>query len=84
MSQHCALVPKMANGILGCIAQSVARRVKEVLPSALPWGGHIWSTVPSAGLPSSRQTGNCWESPVKDSRAGGESPPEKKRSYLCL
>jgi len=42
----------------------VASRAREVLcPSALPWGGHIRSTGPSAGLPSSRQAGNCWGEP---------------------
>jgi len=29
--------------------------VRELLPSALPWGGHSCSTVPSAELPSSTQ-----------------------------
>ena len=62
-SHHCALV---ANDILGCTAQSVASRVREVLrPSALRWGGHIQSSGPSAGLPSSRQAGNCWGVPSR-------------------
>ena len=64
MNQQFALVARKANGTPGCIAQSVASRVREVLlPSALPWGGHIRSTGPSAGLPSSRQAGNCWGEP---------------------
>ena len=67
-SHHCALV---ANDILGCTAQSVASRVREVLrPSALRWGGHIQSSGPSAGLPSSRQAGNCWGEPRRGLQRG--------------
>uniref|UniRef100_A0A8C3JZA3 sphingomyelin phosphodiesterase n=1 Tax=Calidris pygmaea TaxID=425635 RepID=A0A8C3JZA3_9CHAR len=34
-------------------------------PSALPWGGPIWSSGTSSGLPSSRRTGNCWRGSSK-------------------
>jgi len=58
VSRQCDLVARKANGILGCIEKSVARRLREViLPSALPGGGHSWSTVFSSGFPSSKKTG---------------------------
>ena len=55
VSQLCAPVAQKANGIPGCIAESAASRA----------GGHSCSTERSVGLPSSRQSGNCWDSPAE-------------------
>jgi len=49
-----------ANGTMGCIAQSMASRAREVLlPSALPWGGHSWSTAPSVRFPVQGRQGTA-------------------------
>ena len=64
MSQQCALVAQKANGTLSCTAEHGHQGREVVLPSALHWeGGHSCSTVPSVGLSSCRQTGNCWREP---------------------
>ena len=61
MSQQCALMAKKANGTLGCITKSTGSRVMEVLlPTALPWGGHIWSTGPIAEFPVCLKLGSHW------------------------
>jgi len=59
--QQCALVPKAAKDLLGCIRQSTASRSGEVTPplcSALV--RHTWSPGSSPGLPSARETGTLW------------------------
>ena len=63
MSHQCTLMAKKAIGPQGALHSVASRERKVLLPSALTWGGHIWSTVSSAGLPRSRQTGNCWREP---------------------
>lgn len=60
MSQKCVFVAKKANGTLGCITKSTGGRVREVLPSALPGGSHIWSTGPIAELPVCLELGSHW------------------------
>ena len=50
------------------------QRRAVLLPSALPWGGHNWSSGLSAGLPNSKQPGNCWESHV-----GHRTSPDGER-----
>lgn len=47
-------VSKKASGVLECIKKNMPMKY----PSALPWWGHIRSTVPNSGLPSSRKRGS--------------------------
>jgi len=57
ISQQCALAAKEANRLLVCIRQSTASRSVEVIPTLFSvLLRHIWSAVPSAGLPGTRET----------------------------
>lgn len=53
-SQLCALTAKKANGLLGCIRQSIGRYLRTVAFPLYPaqWGS-IWRAVCSSKLPSS-------------------------------
>ena len=44
----CSVVGKISSN-LGCTKKRVASRLREVIPSVLPWCGHIWSTVCAPG-----------------------------------
>ncbi|KAJ7412631.1 hypothetical protein BTVI_45898 [Pitangus sulphuratus] len=51
MSQQCALVAQKASGVLGCIREGIARRLREgILPLYPAPVKHIWSAVSSSGL----------------------------------
>ena len=90
MRQQCVLVAKKANGTMGCMAQSMASRVRMVLlPRALLWGGQIQSTAPRAELPGSGQTGN-YRSPPPDgsvkrffSPSSSGAAPALPNTVLC-
>jgi len=57
MSQHCTLLAKKVNSILGCMRKSVARRLRGVI---LLYSAPIWCTVSGAGLPSTRKMRAYW------------------------
>lgn len=56
MSQQWALAAKAANGLRGCIRQSVANSSEVgILPFCSALERHIWSVGYSAGLPHTRE-----------------------------
>ena len=77
-----------ANGTLGCIAQSVASRAREVL-SALPGKSVSVALHLVLGSPVADRQGTAGESPVKGCRDGG-SPEHllvgnaENRGTACL
>ena len=86
-----------ANGTLGCTAQSIASRAREVLlPSALPWGGTDGALRPVLGSSFDRE---LWSATKmiqgtkhlpceKRLRAGtfqpGEEKAEERKSHHCF
>ena len=77
MSQQCALTAKKANGIPVCVKKLwPTGRGRRSSLSTLPWWGHIWSTVSSSRLPSSKIQESP-RSPVVDNKddKGPEASP---------
>jgi len=72
-----SLAAKQIRFIVG-IAQSKSH-FQQLWLSVLHWGGRIWGTAPSAGLPSSRQTGNCWG---KAESPGSDQPEEDRGAVI--
>jgi len=72
-SQQRTLVAKKASGSLGSLHRAWPAGQRGAPHSALCWGGPMQSTGPSAGLPSSEQTGNCWESPTERAELWGQA-----------
>jgi len=58
MSQQCTLVAKKTKSLGGCIKQSIARRLRNmILPLFSALVAHVWSFRCSSGLLSTRNTG---------------------------
>lgn len=80
MGQQCVPVVKKAQMTLECTAECGQQGEGGDPPICSALGGHIWSSAPSAGLPSSRQMGTAGESPAEGCGAVGPgAPPDGSR-----
>ena len=69
MGQQCVLVAKRDPGMHCRECGQQGDGGDPFICSAV--GGHIWSSAPSAGLPSSRQMGTAGESPLEGAEMVG-------------
>lgn len=69
--QWCALVAKKADGIQSVLPTVWPGSREVILSLCSVQEGHSWRTELRAGLPSSEQPWNCWESPVESAEMVG-------------